>query len=182
MDDQMTDDQFNACLASAAAAASSLTEDDQLCEVATELGIDHHGGNGDIIASIKKLQEENKALEVSLDIVKVISDGLEVNKANMIKFMEENSRLQEENKALEVSLDIVKAENEVNKTNMIKFMEENVKLKEENFKYAEIMGQIDGDQLTDFLQDHGWVYNEHDAGELVRMSEEEWQRHQHFIE
>jgi DNA gyrase/topoisomerase IV subunit A len=30
---------------------------DQLCEVATELGIDHHGGNGDIIASIKKLTE-----------------------------------------------------------------------------------------------------------------------------
>jgi hypothetical protein len=45
--------------------------------------------------------------------------------------------------------------------------EENEKLQ----KYAEIMGDIDGDQLTDLLQDYGWVYN--DDGELEKLKGEE---------
>ena len=36
-------------------------------------------------------------------------------------------------------------------------------------KYAEIMGDIDGDQLADLLKDHGWEYN--DDGELEKKEE-----------
>ena len=44
-------------------------------------------------------------------------------------------------------------------------------LKKENkkfFKYAEIMGDIDGDQLTDLLRECGWEYD--DDGELNKIN------------
>ena len=53
-----------------------------------------------------------------------------------------------------------------------KLIEENEQLKEENKKlqkYADIMGDIDGDDLTNLLQDYGWEYN--DDGELVKESD-----------
>lgn len=50
--------------------------------------------------------------------------------------------------------------------------EENKKLKEENEKlqkYSEIMGDIDGDELTDLLKNHSWEYN--DEGELEKVTD-----------
>jgi hypothetical protein len=53
-----------------------------------------------------------------------------------------------------------------NQDHRIKELEEkNKKLQ----KYAQIMGDIDGDELTDLLNDYGWEYNE--DGELEKREE-----------
>jgi len=38
-------------------------------------------------------------------------------------------------------------------------------------KYADIMGDIDGDQLSDLLKDYGWEYDEN--GELIKVVDED---------
>jgi hypothetical protein len=59
---------------------------DKLCEVAHELGIEHHGGNKDIICEIKKLASQLKDSEYSfIKIKKEITEKIVVDKDEMTK-------------------------------------------------------------------------------------------------
>jgi len=108
-------------------------------------------------------------------------DGELIVPEEFISLQEENEKLKEENKKLkDLCADPKSVEHNNSVSNMIldnisyeDYLKMNEQMEEENKrlqKYAEIMGDIDGDQLTDLLQDHGWVYN--DDGELEKKEEE----------
>ena len=63
-----------------------------------------------------------------------------------------------------------KYENEVDTNKMLmEAIEANSSEMERLQKYAEIMGDIDGDELTDLLKDYGWEYN--DEGKLEKVTD-----------
>ena len=103
--------------------------------------------------------EIREALQAVVDSV-----GTEILQA----YRDEMKKIEEESEEIEDIVDVLPF--------IKRLKEENEELKKENaknFKYAEMMGDIDGDQFSDLLHDYGWDYNE--KGELVRTAgDEEW--------
>ena len=116
-----------------------MTPDQCFDEMAVSLGLPKETGYLDILAEVKKLKEENQDLTFDSENLQVENEVLKDN----LEYAKEGH--------LEITVEELKKENK--------------KLQ----KYAQIMGDIDGDELTDLLNDYGWEYNE--DGELEKREE-----------
>lgn len=121
-------------------------------------------GMPEVIAYIKKIEEENKKLArmVADQTLKVCN--LQVELEGKDAFW--NDWLNEEFGDELYPLDPPEPDEFVEKVKKLQQAEQEV---ERLQKYAEIMGDIDGDQLTDLLKDCGWEYN--DDLELVKVTD-----------